>query len=143
MNFLVGRMLSVLVKVEAEENIFWMLVYIMSNHKWRDVLLGNERINALKSMLNQRILEHFLRLGVNDLLMIFGSYYMTLLSYNTELDMFKRVLTLFLLDGFSFLDNFIIQLVSINYKNIIRIGEIGGIFEFFKSSIFEDFEDLR
>ena len=88
-----------------------------------------EAINKFKPFVNKNLLLHFEKLGIPDLSLLFGSYYLSLMTHNTSLELSKRIISLFLLDGLAFFNNFIFQLLNLrhNHKRIIAIKDVGVI----------------
>lgn len=113
---------------EYEEQAFWILVFIMQCKEWRQFFLpGTPGIftklekfkNILKTKLDY-VYQHFDFLDV-DFQLCFGTYFFTLLLYQTPQKFSKRFLDLFLLEGELALFGVLINMIKLCAEQITKI----------------------
>lgn len=125
-NFLVLQILTVL---QDESNSFWMLIYLMRDRGWRNLFLpGTPKLIklmkhfeiAIKTNL-PKLHQHLKKvgMGLEDLCIIFPSYFTTIFSYQVLNSFSVRVWDLFFIKDEQAIVEILINLLSLNEDHIL------------------------
>ena len=109
-----------LTQIHDSEDAFWSLVFIMTEHNWREVF--NDKTTKLLSLLQE--IEHLLKLKCPkvhkhikyvedvDISALFSSIFITLFVYDVPYEVSTRIFEMFLIDGERFLIDLLIKMIK-------------------------------
>lgn len=126
----------------VEEDVFWILVYIMQKKDWRNLYVSNtpklqdllqkfdEQMQKSLPRVHEVITEHSCLPGC------FSQYFLTILLYNPSLEIAKRTFELFLVTGEEILYHLLIKVLTIREQEILEDPDMEFLFGFLRNKLF-------
>lgn len=93
-----------------------------------------EELESLMQRHTPEILWHIKELEL-DLNMCFAQYYLTLIIYNTPIELATIILDLFLLEGERVIHSLILKMLIACREKILAIDDMGMLIRFFKTDM--------
>lgn len=130
-----------------EEDVFWILVYIMQKKEWRSLYVNNTpKLQDLLQKFDNQILNYLPR--VHEVITkhsclpgCFSQYFLTILLYSPSLELAKRTFELFLVTGEEILYHLLTKVLALREQEILDNPDMEFLFGFLRNKLFAFCED--